>query len=96
MKTEERTRIRKPRAFYTTDYEIREFHSGDATFMNILYHKYMKSKQFLPLEEYLLRVTTEFTDKKGDRVLVALTTKHFEVLDSNLKSKFCAKLHSIH
>jgi hypothetical protein len=96
MKTDERVRVRKPRAFYTIDHEIREYHSGDATYMSILYNKYKKYKEFLPIEEYLLRVTTEFTDKDGDRILVALTTEHLEILDGNLKSKFCAKLHSIH
>lgn len=64
--------------------------------MTILYEKYMKRKQYLPLQEFLLRVTTEFKDKNGERVLVALTTEHLEILDSDLKSKFCVKIHSIH
>jgi hypothetical protein len=96
MKMDERMRIRKPRAFYTIDYEIREYHNGDAMYMHILYQKYFKRKEYLGLQEYLLRVTTEFKDKKGDRLLVALTTEHLEVLDHNLKTKFCVKLHSIH
>lgn len=59
--------------------------------MEVLSKRYMKRKEFLPLGEYILWVTTEFLDKNGERVLIALTTEHFEILDSDRNSQLHLK-----
>jgi hypothetical protein len=96
MKMEERARVRRPRAFYTKNYELREYNSKDAIYMQILNSRFIKRKEYLPLKEYLLRVNSRFVDKSGNKLIVALTTEHLEILDHEYKSKFCVKIGYIH
>jgi thymidylate synthase len=95
MKVEDKQRVRLPRAFYTADFEIRDYQTADAIYMEVLSKRYMKRKEYLPLGEYILWVTTEFLDKNNQRVLIALTTEHIEILDSDRASQLQIKTHSI-